>query len=210
MSQGYKSLNIFFSNNKFIGSYLEYDKIPIFDKPEVCFLGRSNVGKSSLINKITKNKKLAKTSKTPGRTQSINFFSINDKVIFADLPGYGFSKFPETLKKKLYYLMKNYIEKRDFLKYVFLLIDGKIGIKESDIETISFFVQKEISFAVILTKIDKVKAQAKNSFDTEKSKEMAKKFGISNYVAYRKKIGTPVRMDPSIKIILNAFCGSFV
>ena len=155
MSQGYKSLNIFFSNNKFIGSYLEYDKIPIFDKPEVCFLGRSNVGKSSLINKITKNKKLAKTSKTPGRTQSINFFSINDKVIFADLPGYGFSKFPETLKKKLYYLMKNYIEKRDFLKYVFLLIDGKIGIKESDIETISFFVQKEISFAVILTKIDK-------------------------------------------------------
>ena len=94
----HKSLNIFFSNNKFIGSYLEYNKIPIFNKPEVCFIGRSNVGKSSLINRIAKNKKLAKTSKTPGRTQSINIFSINDKVILADLPGYGFANFSETLK----------------------------------------------------------------------------------------------------------------
>ena len=151
----HKSLNIFFSNNKFIGSYLEYNKIPIFNKPEVCFIGRSNVGKSSLINKIAKNKKLAKTSKTPGRTQSINIFSINDKVILADLPGYGFANFSETLKKKLYNLIRNYIEKRNLLKNVFLLIDGKIGIKESDLETISFFIQKNISFAIILTKIDK-------------------------------------------------------
>ena len=151
----HKSLNNFFSNNKFLGSYLDYNKIPTFNKPEVCFIGRSNVGKSSLINRIAKNKKLAKTSKTPGRTQSINLFSISDRLIFADLPGYGFANIPETLKKKLYYLIRNYIEKRIFLKNVFLLIDGKVGIKESDQETITYFIQKNISFALILTKIDK-------------------------------------------------------
>ena len=160
---GHKSLNNFFSNNKFLGSYLDYNKIPTFNKPEVCFIGRSNVGKSSLINRIAKNKKLAKTSKTPGRTQSINLFSISDRLIFADLPGYGFANFPETLKKKLYYLIRNYIEKRIFLKNVFLLIDGKIGIKESDLETINFFIKKNISFAVILTKIDKCKKDLLNN-----------------------------------------------
>ena len=93
MTKGYKSLNSFFSKSNFIGSYIDFQQIPKFNLPEICFLGRSNVGKSSLINQLTKNKKLAKTSKTPGRTQSINLFLIYDKIMFVDLPGYGFAKF---------------------------------------------------------------------------------------------------------------------
>ena len=116
MTKGYKSLNSFFSKSNFIGSYIDFQQIPNFNLPEICFLGRSNVGKSSLINQLTKNKKLAKTSKTPGRTQSINLFSINDKIMFVDLPGYGFAKFSENLKNKFEYelLQKQLSGKIDF------------------------------------------------------------------------------------------------
>lgn len=155
MSKGSKSLNMFFTENEFIGSYLEFNKIPISNKTEVCFFGRSNVGKSSLINKITRNKNLAKTSMTPGRTRSINLFSINNKILFVDLPGYGFAKFSKTLKKSLDDLILNYLYKRNNLKRIFLLIDSKIGLKENDIQTISFIGRLGISFAIILTKIDK-------------------------------------------------------
>ena len=191
MPQGYKFLNIFFSKNKFIGSYLEYKKIPVLNKPEICFWGRSNVGKSSLINKITKSKNLAKISKTPGRTQSINLFSINDKIIFADLPGYGFAKFSKTLKLELYELTKNYIEKRKDLKSVFLLIDGKLGIKESDFETISFLGQTGISFLIILTKMDKCSKNLLNKNEKD----------ISNLLANYRSCSSTILSTSSIKNI---------
>ena len=93
MASSSKNLNNFFLKNKFLGSYESTVSIPeLVVKKECCFIGRSNVGKSSLINAITKTKKLAKTSKTPGRTQSINIFEINNKINLVDLPGYGFAK----------------------------------------------------------------------------------------------------------------------
>ena len=94
-------LNLFFSKNIFLGSFNEVKKIPNYHLPECCFIGRSNVGKSSIINAITKSKKLAKISKTPGRTQSVNIYEINKRLNIVDLPGYGYSKISASL---LYYL----------------------------------------------------------------------------------------------------------
>ena len=155
MEKGRKSLNNFFLKTEFIGSYLNYEKIPKYFKPEVCFIGRSNVGKSSLINKLTRKKNIAKTSKTPGRTQSLNLFSVGEKIYLVDLPGYGYAKLSRKIKLELFKLINEYVVKRDNLKHIFLLVDGKVGLKKTDMDTINFFIEKILSFSIILTKIDK-------------------------------------------------------
>ena len=156
MPNGNKSLNSFFSANKFIGSFDSIKQMPsLNDFPEFCFIGRSNVGKSSIINAITKTKNLAKTSKTPGRTQSINIFTINNKISIADLPGYGFAKVSKVLHKRLNDLLNDYIKYREKLIHVFILIDTKIGIKNSDIDMFDMLSVNEKKFSIILTKIDK-------------------------------------------------------
>tara|TARA_Y100000590_G_scaffold470703_1_gene668013 strand:- start:438 stop:1055 length:618 start_codon:yes stop_codon:yes gene_type:complete len=155
MSKGYRSLNQYFSKNYFLGSYLDFKNLPNLKIPEICFIGRSNVGKSSLINKIAKTKKLAKTSKTPGRTQAINLFSINEKIIIADLPGYGFAKLSKNLVNKLHKLINTYLLKRKNLNRIFLLIDTKVGIKDLDLETLSMLSGSETKIVFIMTKVDK-------------------------------------------------------
>ena len=157
MAKSNKNLNIFFSSHKFLGSFNSYQDIPYSEiKKECCFIGRSNVGKSSLLNAITKTKKLAKTSKTPGRTQSINVFEVNKKINIIDLPGYGFAKVSKIMREKLVVLIENYIEHRKELDHVFLLIDSKVGIKNSDIDMLDFLNNCSRNFSVILTKIDKI------------------------------------------------------
>ena len=157
MANSNKNLNSFFSSNKFLGSFNNHDDIPYSKiKKECCFIGRSNVGKSSLLNAITKTKKLAKTSKTPGRTQSINVFEVNNKIKIIDLPGYGFAKVSKVMREKLIGLIENYIEYRKELDHVFLLIDSKVGIKNSDIDMLDFLNNCSRNFSVILTKIDKI------------------------------------------------------
>ena len=157
MAKSNKNLNIFFSSHKFLGSFNSYQDIPYSEiKKECCFIGRSNVGKSSLLNAITKTKKLAKTSKTPGRTQSINVFEVNKKINIIDLPGYGFAKVSKIMREKLIVLIENYIEHRKELDHVFLLIDSKVGIKNSDIDMLDFLNNCSRNFSVILTKIDKI------------------------------------------------------
>ena len=152
-----KNLNKFFNNNKFVGSFPSYKDIPYLEiKRECCFIGRSNVGKSSLINSITGSKKLAKTSKTPGRTQAINIFVISEKINMIDLPGYGFAKVSKVARENLMTLIEEYIENRDKLDHVFLLIDSKIGIKNSDIDMFDLLGNSSRKFSIILTKIDKV------------------------------------------------------
>ena len=152
-----KNLNNFFNNNKFLGSFQSFKDIPYSDiKKECCFIGRSNVGKSSLINSLTKTKKLAKTSKTPGRTQAINVFLISEKINMIDLPGYGFAKVSKVARENLMTLIEEYIENRDTLDHVFLLIDSKVGIKNSDIDMLDFLNNCSRNFSVILTKIDKI------------------------------------------------------
>ena len=152
-----KNLNNFFSKNKFLGSFNSYKDIPYSEiKKECCFVGRSNVGKSSLLNSVTKTKKLAKTSKTPGRTQSINIFEINNKINVADLPGYGFAKVSKVMREKLIILIEDYVQNRKKLNHVFLLIDAKVGIKSSDIDMLDFLNDCSKEFSIILTKIDKI------------------------------------------------------
>ena len=156
MSNGNKSLKKFFKSNNFIGSYKSVDSIPSFNNiSECCFIGRSNVGKSSLINAITNNKKLAKTSKTPGRTQSINIFNISEGINLVDLPGYGYANVSKVLQNQLSDLVQNYFEFRSNLIHVFVLIDIKVGIKNSDIDMFDILNNFQKKFSIILTKIDK-------------------------------------------------------
>ena len=149
-----------------MGSYISYKDIPesIIEK-EYCFIGRSNVGKSSLINSITKTKKLAKTSKTPGRTQAINVFEISKKINFIDLPGYGFAKVSKVMRDNLMNLIEEYIENREKLNHVFILIDSKVGLKNSDIDMFDFINNCSKEFSIILTKIDKI---SKNQINFQK------------------------------------------
>ena len=157
MASSSKNLNNFFLKNKFLGSYESTVSIPeLVVKKECCFIGRSNVGKSSLINAITKTKKLAKTSKTPGRTQSINIFEINNKINLVDLPGYGFAKVSKIKRENLMLLIEDYIKKRNNLSHIYLLIDSKVGLKNSDIDMIDYINYCKKIFSIILTKIDKV------------------------------------------------------
>ena len=157
MASSNKNLNGFFSTNKFLGSYDSYNEIPVSNiNRECCFIGRSNVGKSSLINSITKTKKLAKTSKTPGRTQSINVFEISNKINIVDLPGYGFAKVSKVMRDNLKYLIEDYIINRNILNHIFLLIDSKVGVKNSDIDMLDYINSGSKKFSIILTKIDKI------------------------------------------------------
>ena len=168
MSKSAKPLNLFFSKNNFIGSYNSVDMVKYSEFPECCFIGRSNVGKSSIINSITKSKKLAKTSKTPGRTQNINLFSINNKINLVDLPGYGYAKVSKVKREELAYLIESYIINRENLKEIFILIDCKVGIKDIDIDVLDLINESNKNFSIILTKIDK----CANNFISDQNKSL--------------------------------------
>tara|TARA_Y100001970_G_C14129237_1_gene800712 strand:+ start:132 stop:755 length:624 start_codon:yes stop_codon:yes gene_type:complete len=155
MSNEKKVINLFFSQSFFLGSFNSVDKIFNDKLPECCFIGRSNVGKSSIINSIAKKKQLAKTSKIPGRTQNINIFKVNEKVNLADLPGYGYAKVSKIKKNELSNLIENYLYKRPNLKQVFVLIDCRVGIKDIDIDCLDLINDSNKNFSIILTKIDK-------------------------------------------------------
>ena len=132
--------------------------------PEVAFLGRSNVGKSSLLNAITKRSKLAHTSKTPGRTQELNFFSFGEDIpmmTIVDMPGYGFAKASKSKIAEWTELSRYYLQNRSNLRRVFLLIDARHDIKPSDEEIMSMLDNCAVSYQIILTKIDKIKDRDK-------------------------------------------------
>ena len=150
-----KALNLFFAKNNFVGSYNSLQDVPKKNNPEFCFIGRSNVGKSSIINAITKSKKLAKTSKTPGRTQSLNLFNINNKINIIDLPGYGYANLSKIRREELSTIIHNYIIDKKRSSLLFLLIDCKVGIKNNDIDILDIIINSKKSFSIILTKIDK-------------------------------------------------------
>ena len=155
MTKNKHSLNLFFSNNFFLGSFNEISKIPNYHLPEGCFIGRSNVGNSSIINAISKSKKLAKISKKPGRTQSVNIYVMNKKINIVDLPGYGYAKISISLQEKLSKLLKSYLKQRNNLRKTYILIDCKVGITKNDIDAFEIIEELNKSFTIILTKIDK-------------------------------------------------------
>ena len=125
--------------------------------PQVAFAGRSNVGKSSLINRLCSRKKLARTSGTPGRTQMINFFSINNSLLFVDLPGYGYAKVPIEIQKKWRPMVNSYLEDNPALRLLVLIIDIRRGPKEEELSLLAWLSENEIPACVVLTKTDKLK-----------------------------------------------------
>lgn len=140
----------------FVLSVASLKQLPLDDKTEIAFAGRSNVGKSSLINALFGQKKLAKTSSTPGRTQQLNYFNLNDKLYIVDLPGYGFAKAPKDIVKSWQKLINTYLVGRANLRRVFLLIDSRHGIKKIDEEIMEMLDNAAVTYQVVLTKIDKI------------------------------------------------------
>jgi GTP-binding protein len=130
--------------------------------PEIAFAGRSNVGKSSLLNRLTNRSSLARTSNTPGRTQELNIFEVGDpaRLRLVDMPGYGFAKAPRDLARKWRYLVNDYLRGRQVLKRTLLLIDCRHGFKEVDREVMKMLDSAAVSYRIVLTKADKVKASA--------------------------------------------------
>lgn len=132
-----------------------YLKCPEDDKPEIAFIGRSNVGKSSLINMLTNNKSLAKTSSSPGKTQKINHFIINDKWYLVDLPGYGYAKVSKAMRERFSKMISDYIFKRPNLECLFVLIDSRHAAQKIDIDYMYWLGSNSVPFCIIFTKADK-------------------------------------------------------
>ncbi|WP_232830890.1 ribosome biogenesis GTP-binding protein YihA/YsxC [Tropicimonas sp. IMCC34011] len=150
---------LFAGQSEFLKGVVAMSGLPPADRPEICFAGRSNVGKSSLINALTGTKALARTSNTPGRTQEINYFMVGGERLFlVDLPGYGFAKAPVAVVKQWQALLKQYLQGRQTLKRAFVLIDHRHGIKAVDAEILSLLDKSAVPFQTVLTKADKVKA----------------------------------------------------
>ena len=131
--------------------------LPDPDRPEVCFAGRSNVGKSSLINALTGRKGLARASNTPGRTQEINFFTVSESHYLVDLPGYGYANAPVAVVEKWQRLLKNYLRGRVTLRRAFVLVDARHGIKSVDEEIMALLSSAAVTFQCVMTKTDKLK-----------------------------------------------------
>jgi GTP-binding protein len=131
--------------------------LPAIGVPEIAFAGRSNVGKSSLVNALTNRKTLARTSNTPGRTQQLNFFDLGDRMRLVDMPGYGYAAVSKSTIASWGTLIRDFLRGRSSLLRVYLLIDSRHGLKDSDAETMDLFDRSAISYAIVLTKGDAVK-----------------------------------------------------
>ena len=151
----------------FIAGVAAHDQMPESTLPEIVFSGRSNVGKSSLINAVTGRKALARTSRTPGRTQQINFFSIAGRFILVDLPGYGFAKVSKQQKEEWQELIYTYLRGRDTLRCVFVLVDSRHGLKDSDRDMMKALDKYAAPYRIILTKADEVKIAERQKIAAE-------------------------------------------
>ena len=196
---------IFYQQAEHFTAAADISHFPILDIPEVCFAGRSNVGKSSLINSICTKRSLARTSNTPGRTQLIHFYNIQNKLFLSDLPGYGYAKAPKSKIFEWTKLMENYFKNRVNLTRVFILIDARRGLKNSDHELMDLLNIVAVNFQCILTKIDKISSKALNDIVTDT------KYQIKDYAAAypeiietsaNKKIGID-KIHECLNLILN-------
>jgi GTP-binding protein len=148
---------LFAQGATFLKGVVAMDGLPPADRLEVCFAGRSNVGKSTLINALTGRKALARASNTPGRTQEINYFTLGEERYLVDLPGYGYAEAPVNIVKQWQALLKAYLSGRATLRRAFVLIDARHGVKAVDEEIMALLDSAAVTFQVVLTKADKIK-----------------------------------------------------
>ncbi len=187
---------LFAGQSDFLKGVVAMDGMPPADRIEVCFAGRSNVGKSSLINALTGRKALARTSNTPGRTQEINFFTLQDSHYLVDLPGYGFANAPLPVVEKWQRLLKAYLSGRATLRRVFMLIDSRHGPKAVDEEIMELLGTAAVTFQVVLTKVDKPKT-GEFSRVLEKTRKV-----LQNYpAAYPEIIATSSEKGTGLEIL---------
>ena len=165
---------LFAGETEFVKGVVAMSGLPDADRMEVCFAGRSNVGKSSLINALTGRKGLARASNTPGRTQEINFFTAGESHYLVDLPGYGYANAPLPVVEKWQRLLKQYLSGRQTLRRAFVLIDARHGVKKVDHEIMSLLDSSAVTFQCVLTKTDKVKAAERDKVLDQVRRELSK------------------------------------
>lgn len=158
---------LFAGPSEFVKGVVAMDGLPAPDRLEVCFAGRSNVGKSSLINALTGTKGLARASNTPGRTQEINYFTQGPDLYLVDLPGYGYANAPVKVVEKWQRLLKKYLSGRQTLRRAFVLIDARHGVKPVDDEIMKLLDTSAVTFQCVMTKADKVKAHDREKVLTQ-------------------------------------------
>ncbi len=154
---------LFASECNFIAGVDSHERMIPMSLPEVAFVGRSNVGKSSLINAVTGQNALARTSHTPGRTQQLNFFNLRDRMFIVDLPGYGYARASKTKVKAWNKLIRDYLKGRATLHRVCVLIDSRHGIKDVDMEIMKMLDDAAVTYMIVLTKIDKIKSKEREA-----------------------------------------------
>ncbi|UWQ58812.1 ribosome biogenesis GTP-binding protein YihA/YsxC [Leisingera caerulea] len=152
-----KGRKLFAGETEFLKGVVAMSGLPGADRMEVCFAGRSNVGKSSLINALTGTKGIARASNTPGRTQEINFFTQGPELYLVDLPGYGYANAPLAVVEKWQKLLKQYLSGRQNLRRAFVLIDSRHGVKKVDEDIMKLLDSSAVTFQCVMTKADKVK-----------------------------------------------------
>jgi len=145
-----------FADVRFLTSVFSLKQLPVPELPEIAFAGRSNVGKSSLINRLIQRKNLVKTSARPGKTQSLNFFLVDDSLYLVDLPGYGYAKVPKKMKDSWQSLITGYLETRETLKCVIVIIDLRHSLKVSDLQLADWLRSSGVPLLIVYTKIDKL------------------------------------------------------
>ncbi|APG45883.1 ribosome biogenesis GTP-binding protein YihA/YsxC [Phaeobacter porticola] len=169
-----KGRKLFAGQSEFVKGVVAMSGLPPADRIEVCFAGRSNVGKSSLINALTGTKGLARASNTPGRTQEINYFTQGPELYLVDLPGYGYANAPLPIVEKWQRLLKQYLSGRQTLRRAFVLIDSRHGIKSVDDEIMTRLDSSAVTFQCVMTKADKVKDKDRPAIMDQVRKALSK------------------------------------
>lgn len=187
-------------NVKFEASVYEFNKLIKTDKPQIVLVGKSNVGKSSFINAISNQKKLAKVGQTPGKTRSINYYNVNNEFYIVDLPGYGYSTMSEAEKNKINKLIDVYISKTPEIKHIYFLVDIRNNPSANDRQMYEWLLDKKIPFSIIATKADKVAKTKMEYYTKEITKQLFAKENIIPFSA-DKKINIDVICDEILEII---------